>query len=318
VSAQQARERKKQYVHELERQVASKDEQVNKLQADLKKAVTANATLRRLILTMRNSGSAESAAGAQAAGSSGNGSSAQMRPAPPNTQHLGSGYTAQHAGPHGMAVPAHAAQQAQLAQLQQLQQQQQDAWRTSSTGAERHAEQGAMRGQAMAHMQSHAVPHRHSYPGSTQHMAVASPAVAPPDCGPMPVQSASPHVAPQSWRPNSSMHNYSLNLDMTQPPQQRMQSSQHGRHAVTSQQQPSTVQNMQATPVSQAMPAQRTSMQHVHPSPASQQQHQHHYQMQPQSAEMHYWQQQQQQQQQQRQQHTIQQQQRHQGSGQLG
>jgi bZIP transcription factor len=60
VSAQQARERKKQYVHELEQKVADKDEQIQRLTSDLKKAATTNATLRRLILTMRTgSGSGE-------------------------------------------------------------------------------------------------------------------------------------------------------------------------------------------------------------------------------------------------------------------
>ena len=259
MSAQQARQRKERYVHELEWQVASKDEQIRQLQTDLKKAATTNTTLQRLLLTMRNSGSRDPASGAQAlgnsnpasgiqaAGSSGNGISSQARPALPSTQLMRGGYAAQHAQPrvcsHGMAT-------------------QQSVQRSSCTGGERHAERtGAMHGQAMAHMQSH----RLSYPCFTQHLAMGSPAVAPPASGPVPMQIASPRVTQQSWRPNSGMHNYSFDRDIVHPP---YQGSLHGGHA-TSRRQPSALQSMQA------MPAQRTSMQHAQPKPPLSQHHRH-------------------------------------------
>ena len=61
MSAQQARERKKQYVSELEQKIAERDETIGDLQRDLKQAAAANATLRRLIMTMRGPGHGTSA-----------------------------------------------------------------------------------------------------------------------------------------------------------------------------------------------------------------------------------------------------------------
>lgn len=57
VSAQQARERKKLYVSELESKLQEKDDQITQLKNDVRRAAATNATLRRLIQTMK-SGSA--------------------------------------------------------------------------------------------------------------------------------------------------------------------------------------------------------------------------------------------------------------------
>lgn len=53
VSAQQARERKKQYINDLEDQMKDKDKEIEALNAKLQEISADNSTLRRLIVTMR-------------------------------------------------------------------------------------------------------------------------------------------------------------------------------------------------------------------------------------------------------------------------
>lgn len=53
VSAQQARERKKRYIHDLERQLEDKESELSAVKAKMQDVTSDNMTLRRLITTMR-------------------------------------------------------------------------------------------------------------------------------------------------------------------------------------------------------------------------------------------------------------------------
>lgn len=59
MSAQQARERKKQYINDLEDQMRDKDKEIQDLTYKLQEVSTDNSTLRRLIVTMRGAGASK-------------------------------------------------------------------------------------------------------------------------------------------------------------------------------------------------------------------------------------------------------------------
>lgn len=124
VSAQQARERKKQYVSELELKLQTKDDQITRLSAELRRASTTNATLRRLIQTMRTGsatpaqpsvtrGGVTSSENAQSASGSGmatsDGAAAAVVPVEPPAHPASPAWEGVHRGggpPSGYGAPA--------------------------------------------------------------------------------------------------------------------------------------------------------------------------------------------------------------------